>query len=437
MFTRIGRNLALLNTFTVILLIATVGLITYLALRHSLRDEVDRALSDRIATLELPDDPAIYNQRGMTPDDQASLGGQVDPSEPSQALSIVDSGDTVLLVIGRHGQVVENPRDVHVEGLPVQSGVEAALTGVSDISTETLAGSHRVRVLTVPIYSDGEVVGAVQGVRSLTELDERLGLLQRVILLGVALGALISAPAGYYLSRRAMKPVNAAFDRQRRFVADASHELRTPMALIRANAEMALLEAPPEAETILPEIKSVLREVDHVDRLIGDLMLIARLDNNALKLDTERRDLAETVGAIVDEMRPIFDAAGIQLVYSALARPMASIDAGRIKQVVRILLDNACKHTPAGGSVEVQVQNGGDHAYVSVSDTGSGIPPEHLERIFDRFYRVDRARSRRSGGTGLGLSIARAITTAHNGEISLESQPGEGTTVKVSLPLAR
>ncbi|CAN5589113.1 ATP-binding protein [soil metagenome] len=435
MFTRIDRHLAILNTVTVIILIAIVGLITYLAIRHTLTEEMDRALSERIETLELPEDPAIYSGPGVPQPDEAAFESSTGQFSANQEWGIIDSRDTILVVIGQSGQIVENPRNIQLSSLPVVEGYEQAMTGEANTRSLSLAGEHPVRVLTVPVMSDGEVVGAIQGIRSLSEYEERLGLLQRVIILGVALGTLISAPAGYYLSRRAMKPVNVAFERQRRFVADASHELRTPMALIRANAEMALLEAPPEAASIAPEIKSVLRGIDHVDRLISDLMLIARLDSNAVELETEQRDLADTVRGTVAEMRPLFEAAEIQLVFSAPARPVTAIDAGRIKQVVSILLDNARKYTPAGGAVQVQVANGGDHASVDVSDTGSGIPPDQLERVFDRFYRVDRARSRQTGGSDLGLPIARAITEAHGGEISLASQPGQGTTASIRLPL--
>ena len=439
MFTRIGRQLALLNAVTVTILISLVGLIVYVALRDSQFDEMDRALNDRVAAAELPEDPGAY---ASSDDDLAGFARVSDERPPAaeeedyeREWKIIGSGDTVLLVLGTGGQIVNNPREIHLDDVPVVAGLDPALTGDSDIRSISLNGGYRVRVLTVPVYSDGEVVGAVQGIRSLDEHDARLSDLRRIILLGVGLGALIAAPAGFYLSRRAMQPINAAFDRQRRFVADASHELRTPITLIRANAEMALLEAPAEAEPITPEIKSVLREVDHIDRLIGDLLMTARLDSRGLDLRPKPYDLAETVETTVEEMRPIFDAAEVRLVFTSLARPISAIDRGRISQVVRILLDNARKHTPAGGSVNVVVDNGGDMATVTVADTGAGIPPEHLERVFDRFYRVDRARSRTTGGTGLGLSIARAITEAHGGTIGLESAPGSGTTAHFTIPL--
>ncbi len=437
MFTRVGRQLAILNAATVILLISIVGAVVYIALRHSHFQELDKALNERVESAELPDDPAAF-VRGE--DLFANTSRVTDERPPNveedyeREWQIIGSGDTVLMVIGSDGRIVGNPREIHLDDVPVAGGIPAALTGDSDVRSVTLNGGYRVRVLTVPVYSGDEVVGAVQGIRSLDELDGRLAELRRVILLGVALGGLIAAPAGFYLSRRAMQPINSAFDRQRQFVADASHELRTPMTLIRANAEMALMEAPEEAQPITPEIKSILREIDHIDRLIGDLLLIARLDSQALDLQTQPSDLSETVAASVDEMRPIFEAAGIRLSFAARSAATASIDQGRIAQVVRILLDNARKHTPAGGSVDVLVENGGETAVVSVSDTGSGIPPEHLHRIFDRFYRVDRSRSRRTGGTGLGLAIARAITEAHGGTIGVVSEPGTGTTASFTLP---
>jgi signal transduction histidine kinase len=317
------------------------------------------------------------------------------------------------------------------------AGLDSASAGSSDLRTVHLDGGETVRVLSVPIVLEGEVVGVVQGVRSTREMEGQLEDLRWIIAMGIVLAIVVSAPAGLYLSSRAMQPINTAFDRQRQFVADASHELRTPMTLVRANTEVALLEAPPEARVIEPELRSVLREIDNVDRLISELMLIAQLDSGALRIERERLDLSATVAGAVEDMRPLFDEHGINLRCETNGSLPAMIDAGRIAQVVRILLDNARKHTARGGDVAVDVERNGTAATITVNDTGSGIPPAHLERVFDRFYRADRARSRQTGGAGLGLPIARAITVAHDGQISIESQPGQGTTVLVSLPLAR
>lgn len=296
----------------------------------------------------------------------------------------------------------------------------------------SLHESGKVRVLTEPRVEDGQVIGAVQAVRSLEEHDRELALVGWMTLLGVALGALVAVPAGLYLARRAMVPIDAMFQRQRAFVADASHELRTPLTLIRANAELVLLD--PER---LPtdSLTNILTEVDRTDRLIDDLLLLARVEAGQLDLLGDRHRAGQLVADAAESMRPLFDSQGTRLTVTAESSAEVIGDGDRIQQVVRSLLDNALKHT-GGGQVDVTVGRDDRWTTVTVRDTGSGIPPDALPHIFDRFYRVDSARSRSAGGTGLGLPIAKAIIEAHGGTISIGSEPDHGTLVTFRLPIA-
>jgi signal transduction histidine kinase len=249
-------------------------------------------------------------------------------------------------------------------------------------------------------------------------------------LLGVALGTLVAVPAGLYLSRRAMAPIDDAFRRQRAFVADASHELRTPLTLIRANAELSMLD--PD-RPVNESLSNILTEVDRTDRLVDDLLLLARADAGRLELHAERCRLDALVADAAESMRPLFEGNATQLEVTADTPVEVLADADRVRQVVRSLLDNALKHT-SGGQVAVAIGSDGRWARVTVRDTGSGIPADALPHVFDRFYRVDKARSRSAGGTGLGLPIAKAIVEAHEGEITLASEQDHGTTVTFILP---
>jgi two-component system, OmpR family, sensor histidine kinase CiaH len=254
-----------------------------------------------------------------------------------------------------------------------------------------------------------------------------------VTLLGVALGTAIAVPAGLLLARRAMRPIDAAFTRQRDFVADASHELRTPLTLIRVNAELAREEQSSLVSQVDPELASILEEVDRTDRLIDDLLTLARADGNRLDLRREPLDMSELVEQGYRDFQPMARRLGVHFHLEAAPPCVALVDPDRMRQVLRILIDNALKFTPAGGDVTLSVAVDGE-AQIIVRDTGSGIPAEHLPRLFDRFYRVDKARSRAAGGTGLGLAIARALIEAHGGSISLASTVGQGTTVTITLP---
>jgi signal transduction histidine kinase len=182
-------------------------------------------------------------------------------------------------------------------------------------------------------------------------------------------------------------------------------------------------------------LTNILAEVDRTDRLVDDLLLLARVDAARLELEAERHRLGKLVANAAESMRPIFDQQGTKLLLDTDAPAEVLVDGERIKQVVRNLLDNTLKHA-SDGQVDVAVRSDGRWAIVTIRDTGSGIPPEALPHVLDRFYRVDTARSRAAGGTGLGLPIAKAIVEAHGGEIALDSESGRGTTVTFRLPEA-
>jgi signal transduction histidine kinase len=217
-------------------------------------------------------------------------------------------------------------------------------------------------------------------------------------------------------------------------VADASHELRTPLTLIRANAEIARQETAEPVSNIDPELASIIDEVDRTDRLIDDLLTLARSDAGRLDLKPAMLDLSELAHEVYDAMLPLARQLGIDLRLEATPPCMVLIDADRMRQVLRILVDNAVKYSPAGRDVRLTIFCDDAHRRIEVRDSGNGIAPEHLPHLFERFYRVDQARSRAAGGTGLGLPIARALVEAQGGTITLSTVAGQGTTVTINLP---
>jgi heavy metal sensor kinase len=224
-----------------------------------------------------------------------------------------------------------------------------------------------------------------------------------------------------------------SFAEIRRFTADASHELRTPLTAIRTEAEVAL--AKPLGLTEHQQLLgSILEECDRLTRLTDQLLALAREDARAARQAQEPVNFAAVVEDVVETMRPLADAKGLRLCVQADGAAWVRGDAARLREVLFNLLDNGIKYTPEGGEIEVRVSRNGREVLVAVRDTGIGIPAEHLPHVFDRFYRVDKARSRAEGGTGLGLSIAQSIVVAHAGRIDLASTPGQGTTCTVRLP---
>jgi signal transduction histidine kinase len=180
----------------------------------------------------------------------------------------------------------------------------------------------------------------------------------------------------------------------------------------------------------------VRAEIARMERLAQDLLTLARSDAGGLELMTAPVELAAIAAEVVRRTTPLARSHAIQLqLQTDAADAIVEADPDRLQQVLLILIDNAIKHTPAGGRVDVRVRRRAQHGEVEVADTGSGIPPEHLPRIFDRFYRADKARARAQGGTGLGLAIAKMLVDAHDGQLQLTSQVGVGTQVAMSLPL--
>jgi two-component system, OmpR family, sensor kinase len=226
-----------------------------------------------------------------------------------------------------------------------------------------------------------------------------------------------------------------AEQRLRRFVADASHELRTPLMSVRGYADLfqyAAANAPEERDKHLARLRA---EAARMGVLLDDLLLLARLD--AEEVDAPLRPADTDLVELVQQAADAFRASHPGRPLTVTAKPevlLLRVDPQRIRQVLDNLLTNAAVHTPVGTQVSVTVSAGGDTASVRVADAGPGIPPDDRERVFDRFYRVDKARSRDRGGSGLGLAVAGSLVRAHGGTIELSGEPG-ATVFTVCLPL--
>jgi len=275
-------------------------------------------------------------------------------------------------------------------------------------------------------------LGAVEGTAAaiaagdLTRRVERAEPRTEVGRLGLALNAMLGQ------IETAFKAQEASERKLRRFVADASHELRTPLAGIRAYAELFRRGADRRPDDLARAMEGITRESKRMSVLVDDLLLLARLDEGRplarepVELDEVVSEAVETAQA-VEPGRPIsFD-----------AEPAAVLgDRERLRQIVDNLLVNVRSHTPEGTPVSVRVARDNGSALVEVADQGPGLTTEQAERVFERFYRVDESRARASGGVGLGLSIVAAVAQAHGGSVAAESEPGQGATFRITLPLA-
>ena len=295
-------------------------------------------------------------------------------------------------------------------------------------TTKVMMTSCRVShegVLPQTVYVGRDVTAMYNGMQKATYALIFLGLLALVI----------STAVGHVMSGKAIVPLKEAYEKQRQFAADASHELRTPLAVVLASAE--LLENDPSIQS--PFLKQVIGdvrdEVKKMTKLVSDLLIVARSDNQALKLKFSKFDLAALLQQTIRVMQPLAEKKQIEIVSEGEMNPVEiQGDEQKIKQLVLILVDNAVKYTPEKGKITLSMMPG-ERGLVrfSVQDTGIGISEEDQEKIFDRFYRVDKARSREMGGNGLGLAIAQEIVNLHKGSIRVESKQGQGAKFIVEL----
>jgi len=225
-----------------------------------------------------------------------------------------------------------------------------------------------------------------------------------------------------------------AFKRQREFTSDASHELRAPLAIIQAESTLAL-QKDRDAIAYKQSLETVSQEVDHMAKIIDQLLMLARSDAGKDQPIFEEIDLAEVLQGLTSDIHVLCQDKGLSLEINAGTKVGVQGDAVNLRRLFLNVLDNAIRYTPHGGIISISLSHQGKIALVTIQDTGVGISQEHIPTIFDRFYRVNKARSRAEGGSGLGLAICKQIAEAHGGGISVVSQAGKGSTFSIRLPI--
>jgi signal transduction histidine kinase len=262
-----------------------------------------------------------------------------------------------------------------------------------------------------------------------------------VLLIGMALLFFgLALWLSHLMAREAIIPIGNMYARQREFVADASHELRTPLSVMLTSIEALQLDARTENDSFSYNVLDGMKEEVHsMTKLAGDLLRLARSEAGEFELDRSLFNLREVSESAIHKLLPLAKAKDIVIKLDAPDGLTVKWDAEKLKQLLVLLIDNAVKYTPESGFVDVRLaegmEKGGRFLAIEVKDSGIGIAADSLPRIFDRFYRQDKARARQTGGHGLGLAIAKTIVAAGRGTIHADSTPGEGSTFKVRIPL--
>jgi len=360
-----------------------------------------------------------------------------------------------------------------------QRAYSAALKGGTSYETFLISDDHPIRVITMPVLKGAKLANLVQVGTSLKVVVDTLKNLQIILLTAVPAVLLLTALIGRFIARRALKPVakitqtakdigsganlsqripvsevkdeigqlaltfnsmmdrlESSFTQMRQFSSDASHELRTPLTVLKGQSELALgKERQPEEYQEV--ISSNLEEVQYMSKVLEDLFLLSKSDENQIALDFESVDLKSLVEEVCKHAEIIAAEKNIKIVIAYLEPVQVYGDPVRLRQMIWNVVVNGIKYTQHDGEVKISVQDKGDGVLIIIQDNGIGISEEDLPLVFNRFYRVDKARSRQEGGTGLGLSICKFIVGAHKGNINLESKLGEGTKFKITLPKSR
>jgi signal transduction histidine kinase len=423
LLTRTRRRLAAVVLLLVGALVVGMGTATALTAIRVLDGEVDRALTASSAQ-------AVGRlESAVAPPSSGGDGDESSDRPPAES-------DTFHLYLGPDGSLVANPGRVPLGSLPDAEAVAAARANGTDLRTVRSDGAD-VRLLTASVTHDGTLAGFVQSGFVLTLHDRQLATIILTIIVVGLLGLLGAAVVTVVVVDRALVPIRSAFDTERRFIADASHEIRTPAAIIRASAEVLEREGLVR-ESGRPLVADVVAEADRLGRLVDDLLALDASDRGSLSLARRPVDLRELVGETAARVGPLAAERGVSVSGPGPgATLVVDADPDRVVQALVVLLDNATRHTPEGGAVVVSVVRSGGHAEVRVDDSGPGVPAADRDRIFEPFARLPGPAGHRGSGSGLGLAIARRIADLHGGSLAVGDAPAGGARFVLSLPLPR
>ena len=305
-----------------------------------------------------------------------------------------------------------------------------------DQSIQIQRGAIRIQGITLPIINsdDGQLIGYIRVSQSLLNFDENLQKLDWGLGIGIVIALLGSAIGGVILTRQAMKPIEESFEKLKQFTADASHELRSPLMAIKSNVAVAIKYPEGMREKDREKFEAIASATNQMTRLTEDLLLLARTERIAKQIKNN-----VDLRVVLEDLTKLYQPQILskQIDFKSKLNQFLSVtgDSGQLTRLFSNLIENALHYTPAKGSVKIEGKSVGSSVYIKIEDTGIGIAPENLDKVFERFWRADKSRSYNSGGSGLGLAIVKAIVTDHHGSITLTSNLEIGSCFTVRLPI--
>lgn len=446
----IRLRLAISHALLAVGVFVLVGSVIYIFFERSVRNELDETLTTRANQVE-----------------QTIRAGDV-----VDALPVLPDGAGRARILSPAGEILAQSPDTGELDILAPDGFQSALQGKTEkVTVEFIRGDRRV--IYRPFRENGTITAVLEVSDSIEPTERALDQARRFFFIAGTLALPAGLLAGWWMARQALIPVNrltdavgelastgeygrrvpqpeyndeigrlartfndilsrltVLLDRQRTLVADTSHELRNPLMVVRGNLDLLAHDLPTDQR--MEAISDAREEVDRMARLVGDLLFLADADTED-SIQRTNVDLDEVMVDIANDARAMSPAHHILIDTNDPVSVLG--DAERLRQLLWNLVENAIRYTPPGETVRLALNRRGQLGEITVSDTGIGIPDDHLPHIFERFYRVDRSRSRAVGGTGLGLSIVRQVAQTHGGYVRVKSTPGQGTTFTVYLPL--
>ncbi|WP_213818575.1 sensor histidine kinase [Garciella nitratireducens] len=439
MLNKLRLNLTVLNTIVLILILSIIAVFVYILMFYNLHSGIDDRLISSTNQIE-----NYVNFIEKSPNSE-----NIDLEEKNEYLRILHNmikENISYVVWDRDQDIYSSYRELedHVlleiqdnifNGVGKSEKIVKDLNRIFYFQTVYKDGiSYRICTTQFSTDSQSENIRTIQTVKSLKTEKEVLNRLGLILFCMILVGATLSLIGGYILAGRSLIPVIKSWKRQQEFVADASHELRTPLAVVQTNLEV-IKDSP--KETIQSQsywLNNAYEETLRMKKLIDDLLFLARIDSGENPIQWEKIDLSFLIQDVNEKLIPLASNKKIQIIGDIEENVIIQGDSNKLRQLLVILLDNAIKYSPPNTIILVKGTVNKHDVKIEVIDQGIGMKQEDVKRVFDRFYRSDKARSREQGGTGLGLSIAKWIVDMHRGKINIESNLGEGTKVIVQLP---
>lgn len=435
MFNRLRRNFTLMNMLVLSLMMLISFSVIYFLIYSQTQNEIRRDLL-MLSGMPAKNEPHFELQPDITaPDNVTHKGGgyrEENRKNPDATQPNHPAAGFTLIIDSQTGEILHSKTFFDMQEIDYESLLKYALEKGNEEGKITESGYHwAYRIDSAPDRPDTKI-----SFLETSAVEQVLSNLIKIFVLVATLLLLVIWLISRNFAKRAVRPVQDAFLRQKEFISDASHELKTPVAVIQTNVDVL---ASNENETIAAQrkwIDNIRFELARMQALTGKLLYLTKLEDEESRLDMTQLNLSDLVNNCLLPMEAVFYEKQQRFENEVTDDLWVKGNSDELQQVLHILLENANKYTPEGGQIFLRLHRAGKKAALSVSNSGEAISPEDQALIFSRFYRADKSRSRKSGGYGLGLAIAQRIARRHLGTLQVASAPGQLTTFTFTMPLA-